>query len=140
MSKDYMKYARLKVLIVDDGEVTRGLIRGVLAQLWITSVSEAGDGRAGLLELLRTRPDIVLCDIHMPLSGLEFLRRVRNVSIQEIAATPIIMLTSDSSHETVTAATELGVQGYLLKPVALHQLKARIDAIIEPSISQPAAE
>ena len=123
-------YEKLKILLVDDEPFTRQIIRQQLHQLGIRSVAEASNGRDGLLELLRTRPDIVFCDVHMkPIGGLEFLRQVRAVKIAAIAATPVVMLTADAGSETVSSAKGLAANGYLVKPVAPNQLKARVDAI-----------
>ncbi len=123
-------YEKLKILLVDDEAYTRQIIRQQLHQLGIRSIAEAANGRDGLLELLRTRPDIVFCDVHMkPIGGLEFLRQVRAVKIAALAATPVVMLTADAGSETVGSARELAASGYLVKPVALNQLRARIDAI-----------
>jgi two-component system chemotaxis response regulator CheY len=127
-------YDKLKVLLVDDEAYTRQIIRQQLHQIGVRSIAEAGNGKEGLLELLRTRPDIVFCDIHMkPVGGLEFLRQVRAVKLADIAATPVVMLTGDAGSETVLSARELAASGYLVKPVALNQLKARIDALAEAS-------
>ena len=125
-----IEYEKLKILLVDDEGYTRQLIRQLLHQLGIRSVAEAANGKDGLLELLRTRPDMVFCDVHMkPIGGIEFLRQVRAVRIAAIAATPVVMLTADAGAETVSSAKELAANGYLVKPVALNQLKARVDAI-----------
>ncbi len=124
-------YEKLKILLVDDEAYTRQIIRQQLLQIGIRSITEAANGKDGLLELLRTRPDIVFCDIHMkPIGGLEFLRQVRAVKINAIAVTPVIMLTADAGAETVALAKERAADGYLVKPVALNQLKARIDALM----------
>lgn len=126
-------YERLSILLVDDESYTRQLIRQQLSQLGIRSIAEASNGKDGLLELLRTRPHIVFCDIHMkPIGGLEFLRQLRAVKIADIAATAVVMLTADAGSDAVMSARELAANGYLVKPVALNQLKTRIDAIIAP--------
>ncbi len=125
------QYEKLKIMLVDDEAYTRQLIRQQLMQIGVRSITEAANGKDGLLELLRTRPDIVFCDIHMrPIGGLEFLRQVRAVKIADIAATPVVMLTADAGSEAVMAAKDLAASGYLVKPVALNQLKARIDAVV----------
>ncbi|MBI1208610.1 MAG: response regulator [Azospirillum sp.] len=126
-----IEYSKLKVLIVEDESYTRQIIRNLLYQLGVRSIAEAPNGRDGLLELIRVRPDVVLCDVHMkPISGLELLKQLRTVKIPEIAATPVVMLTADSSKDTVMFARELAVNGYLVKPIGLSQLKARIDAAV----------
>ena len=124
-------YPRLRVLIVDDDTVIRQVIRALLLQLGVRQVFEATDGVAGLLEVLRVRPDLVLCDVRMkPLGGLEFLKQLRTVKLTEIAQTAVVMLTSDATHETVLAARQWSADGYLVKPVSSGQLRARIEAAL----------
>jgi two-component system chemotaxis response regulator CheY len=124
-------YSKLKILLVEDEDYTRQLIRQLLHQLGVRSISEAGNGKDGLLEILRTRPDIVFCDIHMkPIGGLELLRQLRAVKLPAIAGTAVVMLTADASNEAVVSAKELTVNGYLVKPVSLTHLKARIDTVM----------
>ena len=128
------EYDSLVILLIDDEPYTRQLIRQMLHQIGIRTILEAENGKAGLLELLRTRPDIVFCDIHMkPVGGLEVLKQMRAVRIPEIAATPVIMLTADATQEAVSTAKEQAANGYLVKPVALSQLKSRIDAVLAAS-------
>ncbi|MEI8393183.1 MAG: response regulator [Rhodospirillaceae bacterium] len=127
----FTEFTKLKVLLVEDESYTRQIVRNLLRQLGIRSIAEAANGKEGLLELLRTRPDIVFCDIHMtPISGLELLKQVRAVKIADLAATPVVMLTADAGNEAVFSAKELQASGYLVKPVSLNALKARIEAVM----------
>jgi two-component system chemotaxis response regulator CheY len=124
-------YAGLRVLIVEDEQYTRQIIRTLLLQIGIRDLYEAAEGGAGLRELLRVRPHVVLCDIHMePMGGLELLKRVRTAKLADIAKTPIVLLTADAKSDTVAIARESGASGYLVKPVSATQLKQRIDHII----------
>ncbi|MEI6986845.1 MAG: response regulator [Rhodospirillaceae bacterium] len=126
-----INYGKLSILLIDDESYTRQLIKQMLFQVGVKSISEAENGKDGLLELLRTRPDIVFCDIHMtPIDGLEVLRQLRSVKIPSIALTPVIMLTADAGTKAVAFAKEQCANGYLVKPVALSQLKSRIDAVV----------
>ncbi len=128
----FSDYGKLKVLLVEDESYTRQLVSGLLRQLGIRAIAEAADGKAGLLEILRTRPDIVFCDIHMtPISGLELLKQLRAVKIPDLAATPVIMLTADAGNEAVLGAKTLMANGYLVKPVSLNALKTRIEAVFQ---------
>jgi len=125
-------YAGVSILIVEDEPNTRTLIRGLLRQIGIRSVSEAAEGRAGLMELTRTRPTMVLCDVHMePVDGRQFLKLVRSAKVDWVKDTPIIFLTADSDAETVKFAKEFHVNGYLVKPVSLTDLKNRVDAVMK---------
>ena len=132
-------YGTVRVLVVEDEEFTRKIIRTLLHQLGVRLYHEAIEGRAGLLEVLRVRPHLVLCDIHMkPVDGLQFLKSLREAKIPAIAKTPVVFLTSDSQTDTVLLAKEQSVDGYLVKPVSLAQLKRKIDGVLGPKPILPA--
>jgi two-component system chemotaxis response regulator CheY len=124
-------YENVSVLVIEDMASVRKLIKNMLIQLGIRAVFEAGDGKAGLEETIRTCPTMVLCDVHMePVDGRAYLKFLRNHPTRTIATTPVIMLTSDSSKDTVLFAKEHHANGYLVKPVSLNHLKSRIDAVL----------
>ncbi len=125
-------YAGVTVLVIEDEANTRLLIKRLLLQIGIISVVEAGDGKAGLDEAMRTRPTIILCDVHMePVDGRAFLKTLRGLKVRDLANTPVIFLTADAQTDTVLFAKEHHVNGYLVKPVSLTQLKTRVDAVLK---------
>jgi len=125
-------YEHVKVLIVEDEVHTRAMIRSMLRQIGIHQAMEAADGKAGLTEIARTRPTLVLCDVHMqPVDGRQFLKLVRATKVDWVKNIPVIFLTADAKPETVKLAKELQVDGYLVKPVNVGDLKARIDAVLK---------
>jgi len=133
-------YPRMRVLVVDDDSSIRQVIRSLLLQLGVRQIFEATDGVAGLLEVLRVRPDMVFCDVHMkPLGGLEFLKQLRMVKLTDIAETAVVILTGDASHDTVLAARQWSADGYLVKPVSPAQLKARIESVLAADAARPQA-
>lgn len=124
-------YEGITVLVIDDMQSMRLLIKRLLLQIGISSVVDAADGKAGLDEVIRTAPTIILCDVHMePVDGLQFLKTLRSLKERSLALTPVILLTSDTQRDTVLFAKEHRVNGYLVKPVSLKDLKARIDAVL----------
>ncbi len=127
-----ISYDDVKVLVVEDEAHTRTMIRSMLRQIGIHKSTEAADGKAGLTEIARTRPTLVLCDVHMqPVDGRQFLKMVRATKVDWVRNIPVIFLTADANPETVKIAKELHVDGYLVKPVAAADLKARIDAVLK---------
>src|SRR3546814_11844634 len=83
-------------------------------------------------ETLRSRPQVILCDIHMePLDGLGYLAQLRGHADPEIAAIPVVFLTADKQQETVLSAKQLKADGYLVKPVSLVALKQRLDPLLK---------
>ncbi len=124
-------YGRLRVMVVEDETYTRRVIKSLLRQSGVREIAEADDGGKGFLEMLGFRPHLVFCDIHMaPVDGIEFLRIVRGSDNKAIANTRIIFLTADAQRDTVLAAKDLRVDGYLVKPVSLARLQAKLHETI----------
>lgn len=126
---------RLRVLVIEDQAYTRQIIRQTLDRLGVKNVHEAADGGEGMKQTLRTRPDIVLCDVHMqPVNGIHYLARLRAFKNAEIAATPVIFLTADAEEGTVLTGKEFGVDGYIVKPVSAAILIDHINGLLGPII------
>jgi len=127
-----IEYDKIRILVIEDEDYTRKIICGLLRQLGFRLIDEAADGEAGFKEMVRTRPVLVLCDVHMqPLDGLGFLAKLRGMSTATFGAMPVIFLTADKQQETVLTAKKLQVDGYLVKPVSLTALKQRIDLVLQ---------
>ncbi|MBK8175714.1 MAG: response regulator [Rhodospirillales bacterium] len=126
---------RMKVLLIDDEQFIRTTIRQILVQIGIpqANVYEADSSDIGLSETLRTRPDIVLCDIHMPAGGgFAYLAKIRKSSLADVAATPVVMLTSDATKYAVETAKGLKVDGFLVKPVSVTAVKRALEWALKP--------
>ncbi len=127
-------YENVRVLVIEDDGHIRRIIRRLLRQIGFILINEAENGADGFKELLRVKPDLILCDILMePIDDMTFLRKLRALSHPKLAQLPFIFLTADAQRDTVVAAKELRVDGYLVKPVSPKQLKERVDAAISPS-------
>lgn len=127
-----IEFSKLKILIVDDDQFYRGILKRLLFQLGVRMIAEAENGEAAITSLLRLKPDAVLCDIEMePVDGIEVLRRVRAVDIPSLANTPIIMVTSHATSTLVKQAVQLQASGYLVKPVSLTDIQARLTVAIQ---------
>lgn len=127
-----IEFEKLTFLVVEDQEYVRSLIVQLLKRLDVGRILEETDGASALTLLRTTSPDFILCDIKMdPVDGLEFLRDVRRgrdgIGNPRV---PVVFLTSDSERTTVMAAIENEVDGYLVKPVALVDLKAKIVSVL----------
>lgn len=105
----------IRVLVVDDQAVVRmGLATLIDTEDDLELAGEAADGRAGLQLVRATRPDVVLCDIRMPvLDGLGLLREVS--ADRDLAEVRVVMLTTFELDEYVFEALRLGASGFLLK-------------------------
>jgi two-component system, chemotaxis family, chemotaxis protein CheY len=103
----------IRIQLVDDNEVTRTLLRGLLRGEEYDVVGEASDGEHGLEMALRLRPDVLCLDISMPKAdGLEVLRQVR-AQAPEIV---VLMITAHTEREMVQQAIQSGASGYIVKP------------------------
>jgi two-component system chemotaxis response regulator CheY len=124
-------YSTTRVLVIEDEGHVRRIVCRLLRQIGFQLVDEASDGNDGMMQAVRVKPDLILCDIHMePVGGLEFLGKLRRLSNPAYANLPVIFLTADANADTVMVARKLNVSGYLVKPVSLDQLKTRVDAAL----------
>ena len=109
-----------QVLIIDDAVHIRRLIARMLNQNNFATL-EAADGLEGLKLLREQKPDVVTCDISMPLmDGFEFLLAAKNDP--EVSNIPIIIITAVGQEEETARAMELGADDYLTKPFSSSHL------------------
>lgn len=121
----------VEVLIVDDNQYMRKVVRNILVSLGVKSIHEAGDGIAGLEAIRMFAPDIVVLDWEMPLlNGAELVRIVRSPGVFPVPDVPIIMLTGHGERWRVVEASRLGVNEFLKKPVSGKALLERMVAIL----------
>src|SRR6185436_19046914 len=121
----------ISVLIVEDNQYMRKVVRNILVNLGVKSIHEAPDGIAGLEAIRMLAPDLVVLDWEMPLlNGAELVRIVRSPGVFPVPDVPIIMLTGHVERWRVIEASRLGVNEFLKKPVSGKALLDRIIAIM----------
>jgi CheY-like chemotaxis protein len=121
----------ITVLVVDDNQYMRKVVRNILVSLGVKNVLEAGDGTSGLEAIRMFAPDLVILDWEMPLlNGAEVVRIIRAPGIFPVPAVPIIMLTAHVERWRVMEATRLGVNEFLKKPVSGKALLDRMMTIL----------
>jgi two-component system, chemotaxis family, chemotaxis protein CheY len=121
----------LWVLVVDDNQYMRKMVRNLLVNCGVKDIYEAADGIAGLDVIRTLAPDIVILDWEMPLlSGAELVRIVRSPGVFPMPDVPIIMLSGHREHWRVVEAVKLGVNEYLVKPVSAKALYDRLVSIV----------
>jgi len=116
------------ILIVDDDSDTRNSLQRLLAYAGYEAVAVERPLEA--LSLLGVRaPRAIILDMHLPLMhGLEFLRAIR--SDKKFKNTPILVYTSDITHDMETMALAAGANDYIIKgTVGLDSLVQRIDKL-----------
>ena len=124
MSKD-----RKKVLLVEDDEFTRFMMREIIGTLGV-DVTLAKDGAEGC-ETLREDPEgygLVLMDLHMPgMSGIDAADRIRALGADPPSNVPIIAVTADVGYHDHARIAQLGMDGFASKPVSPGHLLKLID-------------
>jgi DNA-binding NarL/FixJ family response regulator len=136
--------AAVRVLIVDDDDLMRAGLRGVLStDPGLEVVGEAGDGRDAIYRTRLVRPDVVLMDVRMPdLDGIAATREL-------LAAYPhvkVVILTTFEQDDYIFGALSAGASGFLLKRTrpeelvhALHTIAAG-DSLLSPSVTSRVIE
>jgi DNA-binding response OmpR family regulator len=121
----------LRVLVIDDSQYMRTLVRNLLVNIGVENIYEAADGIAGLDAIRTVEPDLVVLDWEMPLlNGPELVRIVRSPGVFPVPDVPIIMLSAHGERWRVVEAVRLGVNEYLVKPVSAKALLDRIVSIL----------
>ncbi len=118
---------RPTVLVIDDNTDIRQYERTLLQDEYI--VLEAADGKEGLAVALKEVPDLVICDVMMPvMDGLEFTEQLKtNTATSHI---PVIMLTAKNLEEHRAEGYEHGADSYITKPFHSKVLLARIENLL----------
>lgn len=118
---------RPTVLVVDDNTDIRQYERTILQDEYI--VLEAADGKEGLTVAMKEVPDLVICDVMMPvMDGLEFTEQLKtNTATSHI---PVIMLTAKNLEEHRAEGYEHGADSYITKPFHSKVLLARIENLL----------
>src|SRR5215813_13547276 len=99
----------LGVLIIDDSQFMRKIVRNLLLNVGVKEVYEAGDGIAGLEAIRSIGPDIVILDWELPLlNGAELVRIVRSPGVFPVPDRPIIVLSSHGERWRVIEAARIG--------------------------------
>jgi DNA-binding NarL/FixJ family response regulator len=132
----------IRVALVDDQSMVRAGFRMILdAEADITIVGEAADGAEAVDVVARTRPDVVLMDVRMPvMDGIESTRLITNG--HGTSAPRVLVLTTFDVDDYVYAALHAGASGFLLKDARAEDLVeairvvARGDALLAPSVTR----
>ena len=117
-----------RILVVDDNHAFMGGVKSSLIGEGY-EVLTAENGCEGLKVARRSRPDLVILDINMPLmDGLEMCRRLRQD--EDFGDVPVLFLTSRNTVDERVAGLDQGADDYLAKPFNTKELKARVRALL----------
>lgn len=116
------------LLVIDDNEDIRCYLAMMLADSF--RVEAASNGAEGLEQARKLRPDLIVCDMMMPvMDGMACLKAIRED--EEIGCTPVVMLTACALDEERIAGYEGGADAYIAKPFSCAVLRARLLAVCE---------
>ncbi len=114
-----------KILVIDDEPHLVKLVRSNLEAQHF-KVIVAMDGPSGLAMAEKEGPDLIILDIMLPgMDGSDVLQKIR-----EFSAVPVIMLTAKDQEIDVVKALHLGADDYVRKPFSVHELLARVEAVL----------
>ncbi len=121
------------ILVVDDYADNR-----ILLSAWLRAkgykVIEAKDGKEGLLQANRSRPDLILMDLAMPeLDGIEATRQIRQRRAH--SHTPIFAISAYATHDVKDDALAAGCNEVFAKPLDLPSLLGKIQSSLEQNNS-----
>jgi DNA-binding response OmpR family regulator len=118
-----------KVLIIDDEKDFGFFVKQNLELSGAYIVMVATNGKDGVAAAIRNKPDLILLDVIMPnMSGFEVLKELKEN--KATTAIPVVMLTAVDTEEAKEKALGLYNEDYIVKPVAISDLKAKVDSVI----------
>lgn len=127
-----MKYDLLRILLVDDNQYIRVMVREILRSVGVQKIYEARDGAEGLQIMRDHEVDVVMTDLSMqPLDGIDFVRLLRNSPDSPNQLCPVIMITGHSTFARVNEARDAGVNEFLAKPLTARGVVERIHQVVE---------
>ena len=122
-----MEKKNAKILLIDDNDVTREVLRVILRSEGYNVVGEATDGGTGLEMAVKLRPDLILLDIVMPkISGTEILPRIREL----LPDARVLMVTANKDQDTINEVVKTGIHGYILKPFNAQKIIGTVEAVV----------
>jgi two-component system chemotaxis response regulator CheY len=119
----------MSILVVDDYNTMRRIVKNLLKQLGFDNVDEAADGGEAFTKLQEKQYGLVISDWNMePVTGMELLKRVR--ADEKLKMLPFVMVTAESKPENVIAAKQAGVSNYIVKPFNAETLKGKLTSVL----------
>ncbi|WP_106831541.1 hybrid sensor histidine kinase/response regulator transcription factor [Parabacteroides pacaensis] len=117
-----------KLLVVDDNDQIRWFLKHIFSNEY--QILEARNGQEGIDLALKEQPNIILCDVMMPVKdGFEVCKEIK--TNPKTFQTPVIMLTAKVESEDVIAGIETGADDYITKPFDVEILKSKIRHLLK---------
>ncbi len=124
-----------KILIIDDNEVERMVLRKILTKNHFVHIEEAVDGEDGLEKIIALKPDCIFLDIHMPkMDGIGVCNAMKEQQIHHEVVT--IILTVEEDFEVKAQAFNAGAADFISKPLNEKEVLPRLTAHMERKLYQ----
>lgn len=124
---DKPKMLDVSILYVEDDAITRDEVEQFLRRR-VRKLATAANGREGLEQFRRDRPDLIVTDIRMPvMDGLQMAQAMRD----EVRDMLIVVTSAHSDIASMLNAIDLGIDQYVIKPLNLNKLVAAIEKCVE---------
>jgi len=124
---------KLNILFIEDDEIEVMKLNRTLNKLDLKhSIQEAKDGEDALKQLANKDrlPDIILLDLNMPkMNGIEFLKVLK--ADDSLKYIPTIILTTSNNRRDVLACYEIGIAGYIIKPLKYEEYVEKLNAVLD---------
>lgn len=123
-----------RILVVDDSNTTRKILRKILTETGLANIDEAADGLEAWGKLAGGGPayGLVFCDWHMPgLDGLQLLQKVRQH--EALRTLPFIMTTAERKKPEVEKAVLAGATWYVVKPFDPETIRRALQMALGPT-------
>ena len=130
----------LRILVAEDNHTNRQVVAALLSPLE-AEIAFAEDGAAAVDMFARSKFDLVLMDLRMPvMDGWEATRRIRAAELAAGAApTPVIAVTANTSPADLQRCRESGIDAVVAKPIRLAELFEAISTVVDDASRRPAA-
>lgn len=122
-------FENLKILLVDDSQLSRKYLHQILDNLGIHAITEASDGAEALKTLKQETFDLIISDYNMPnIDGREMVEYIR--AHGEQPTIPIMMVTSEQNKNQLAAIQSAGVSALCAKPLSYDVMKQMIEQLV----------
>ncbi|MBF0450612.1 MAG: response regulator [Candidatus Magnetomorum sp.] len=119
---------RQSLLVVDDSLIIRSIVEEGLSQAGF-QVMTAANGKEALNMISIKQPDLILCDIAMPvMDGFEFCRAVKSDEL--LKSSPFVVMSTSSERGQMKRMLEIGASAYIVKPFNIDQLVFLVEKIL----------
>jgi two-component system, chemotaxis family, chemotaxis protein CheY len=124
-----MEIHECRLLIADDSDSMRRVVRGILMRLGFVQIDEAEDGVEALRLFKRAPYDLVVTDLAMPnMGGIELLREIR--AVPDRRYTPVLIVSGQLSEPNLREALDAGVDGFVAKPYVEGALTEKVARLL----------